>query len=272
MVMRAAVLGHPIEHSLSPRIYNHWFEESGFPGHYHAINVAPEDFEKEVRRLVSEGYAGVNVTLPHKRAALDIADFSNPAARELGAANLLLFRDGQVVADNTDGQGFAACLLNENGQAIPRKKRAVVIGAGGAAGPVIQQLVSQDVAIVNRTRARADQLAARFGPQCQAYDWSELPQLLRDADVLVNTTSLGMESQPPLEVDIAGLPPASLVIDIVYAPLETELLKTAKAHGHRTANGLRMLVFQAVPSFVAYTGLRPSNPEALLQTMEDERR
>lgn len=265
--MRAAVLGHPIAHSLSPQIYNRWFSETGFPGEYEAIDVTGDAFEATVRRLVALGYAGVNVTLPHKNAASRFADFRTAEADRVGAANLLLFRDGKVVADNTDGEGFSACLKTGSAQPYPRTGLAVVLGAGGAAAPVIAQLLPGDIAIVNRTKTRAEDLAGRFGPSCSAHAWDELGELLPRADILVNTTSLGMKGQPPLEIDLSPMPSGS-VVDIVYAPLETPLLRDARARGHHTANGLRMLVYQAVPSFRAYTGLTPSDPERTLLDLE----
>ncbi|NNU15739.1 shikimate dehydrogenase [Parvularcula sp. ZS-1/3] len=272
MVMKAAVLGHPVSQSLSPRIFNEWFDAVGFPGEYEAIDTPPDAFEETVRRLMAEGYAGVNVTLPHKNVAASLADFRNKAVERCGAANLLLFRSGKIIADNTDGAGFARCLVRRDKPGASLPSKAVVLGAGGAASPVINQLTPQRVHIANRTKAKAEALAENFGPSCSAHDWDEIPELLKGADLLVNTTSLGMKGQPTLDIDLAPMSPDALVVDIVYAPLQTELLKQARKLGLGTSNGLTMLVYQAVPSFLAYTGLRAPSPEKTLRALEAEKR
>lgn len=272
MVTKAAILGHPVNQSLSPRIYNEWFDALGFPGHYEAIDTPPSEFEATVRRLMNDGYAGVNVTLPNKNIAASLADYRNKSVERCGAANLLLFRSGKIIADNTDGAGFARCLVRRDKPGAPLSTKAVVLGAGGAAAPVINQLTPQRVHIANRTKEKAEALAENFGPTCSAHEWDEIPELLKGADLLVNTTSLGMKGQPPLTIDLTPMAPDALVVDIVYAPLETELLKQARKLSLGTSNGLTMLVYQAVPSFLAYTGLRAPSPERTLRALEAEQR
>ncbi|MEM1379818.1 MAG: shikimate dehydrogenase [Pseudomonadota bacterium] len=266
MVIRTGVVGHPISHSLSPKIYNTWFADVGIAGQYEAVDVVPENFETTVRQLARDGWRGVNVTIPHKTAAYEIADYRNPEAERVGAANLLVFSEGKIIADNTDVAGFRSCL-----QSIPTKtNRAVVLGAGGAAGAIIAALSScGEVSIVNRTLSKAGALSERADAKTQAYTWDALPDLLQNTDFLINTTSLGMTGQPRLEIDLAPLPQQAEVYDIVYTPLETEFLKAAKARGLRAVGGLSMLVYQAVPSFKAYTGVEISDVDAMLRSLEE---
>ena len=269
MVIRAGVVGHPVAHSLSPRIHNGWFAELGIEGRYEAVDAAPGAFAATIRRLAAEGWSGVNVTVPHKPAAYDLAHETTRGAQRVGAANLLLFRDGRIIGDNTDGVGFAHAL-----PALPDRDplRSVVLGAGGAAAPVAAELVRHGlVSIVNRTAARAEDLARRLGPGLTAASWDELPAILAHTDVLVNTTSLGMTGQPPLDIDLSPMPPGGVVVDIVYAPVKTDLLAQAAARGLKPAGGLSMLVHQAAPSFEAFAGQPPRDPGHTLRMLEAER-
>jgi shikimate dehydrogenase len=275
MVIRAGVIGDPVAQSLSPRIHNHWFDALGLPGRYEAVHCKEARFEETVRRLMAEGWQGLNVTIPHKTRAAELADFKNPEAAQIGAANLLIFRDGKIIADNTDRRGFARSRLNpqyvhfQATQKRPRK--AVVLGAGGAAGPIVLDLWGlADIVITNRTYRKAEALADRFDEHVRSVRWEDRNREIVDADILVNTTSLGMKGQPPLEVDLSGLSPGALVMDIVYAPLRTELLRQAERLGFFTAGGLTMLVYQAVPSFKAFTGMRPPSPETILRELTEE--
>lgn len=267
MVIRAGVIGHPIAHSLSPRIHNTWFADHALAGEYNAVDVHPDDLADAIRRLMESGWAGVNVTLPHKQAAYELADIANPVAEAQGAANLLIFSDGKVIADNTDVAGFRRCMGSSVGEGSHH--RAVVLGAGGAAGPIIQNvLFCDEIVVINRTSSKAEELARRFGPRVRAGGWEELADLLPDTDYLINATSLGMRGQPALDVDASLLPSHAEVFDIVYAPLETSLLRAARARGLKAVGGLPMLVYQAAPSFKAFTGVEVRNPEAVLKSLE----
>ncbi len=256
---RAFVIGHPIAHSRSPLIHGHWLKTHGLPGSYEKIAVAPEDLVAFMANLKDSGFVGGNVTVPHKGRVLEMADAVDEAADAIGAANTLWIDDGQVIAGNTDAEGFLANLDDEAPGWNAQGGSAVVLGAGGAARAVIHGLIERglEVALANRTFLRAVDLAEAHEEGVWAYAWEELPQLLRSADLVVNTTSLGMTGQPPLELSLDGLKRDALVADIVYAPLETPLLAAARARGHRTVGGLGMLLHQAVPGFERWFGVRP---------------
>ena len=255
----AGVVGSPVSHSLSPLIHNEWARRACVDGEYRTFEVAPgyEAFAKAMDALRAEGVAGVNVTIPHKENALRYAASASDAAREIGAANMLTFTETGAVADNSDGFGFANSLKAALG---PDKEieRALVLGAGGAARGVVAALLKlgcATISITNRTREKAEKLGEEFG--LMVVDWDARADALRDCDLLVNTTSLGMTGQPPLDLELSALPDAAIVYDIVYAPLETPLLKTARERGAKTINGLEMLMHQAAPGFAAWFGDRP---------------
>ncbi len=267
-MIRAGVVGHPISHSLSPRIHNQWFEDVGIEGHYEALDVAPKAFEASVMECVDEGWAGLNITIPHKAAALEIAQERSAAAEAVGAANLLIFRDGEIIADNTDVFGFEMAL--EHIGLSKAMSHAVVLGAGGSSGAVLHSLRGADrVTLLNRTRERADALASRFN-NVDVRDWDERDALVAIApDVLINTTSLGMKGQPPLELSFAGRVPGAAV-DIVYGQEPTPFLTQAKDAGvERLIDGLAMLVYQAAPSFEAWTGCFPDADRTLTELRAD---
>ncbi len=267
---RAFVIGHPVGHSRSPLIHGHWLEVHGIAGSYEKVPVAPEDLDGFVAGLRAAGYVGGNVTVPHKRRVLDLADAVDEAADAIGAANTLWFDGDDLVAGNTDALGFLASLDDEapGWDAVPGA--ALVLGAGGAARAVIHGLLERgfEVALANRTLMRAVELAEGQEEGVWAYAWEEIPQLLRAADLVVNTTTLGMAGQPPLPLDLAGLKRDALVADIVYTPLETPLLKAARERGHRTVGGLGMLLHQAVPGFERWFGVRPAVTPALRALIE----
>ncbi len=257
---RAFVVGQPVSHSRSPLIHGHWLKVHGLAGSYERIPVAPDDFDGFVRGLRDAGFAGGNVTVPHKGRALDLADAVDGAARAVGAANTLWFEGDRLMAGNTDVGGFLASLDDEAPGWDRDGGSAVVLGAGGAARAVIHGLLERgfEVGLANRTLMRAVDLADGHDEGVWAYAWEELPGLLRTADLLVNTTTLGMQGQPPLAVDLAGLKRGALVADIVYAPLETPLLRDARARGLCAVGGLGMLLHQAVPGFERWFGVRPA--------------
>ncbi|MEZ2331513.1 shikimate dehydrogenase [Mesorhizobium sp. RCC_202] len=256
---KAFVTGHPIAHSRSPKIHGHWLATYGIDGSYQAIDVRPDDFASFLKSLGANGYRGGNVTIPHKEAAFALAERRDEAAEAIGAVNTLWFEDGVLWGGNTDGLGFAG-NLDDYAPGWADNGPAVVLGAGGASRAVIHALKQRgikDIRIVNRTLARAQELADRFGIGVSAHGGEAVGALLADAGLLVNTTALGMHGNEGLAADPAGLPGRAIVTDIVYVPLETPLLAAARAHGLKTVDGLGMLLHQAVPGFERWFGRKP---------------
>ena len=252
----AGILGWPVAHSRSPRLHGLWLQRHGIDGSYVPLPVAPEAFASAVRGLVALGFRGANVTIPHKEAAFAVCDEVDATARRMGAVNTLVFRDGRILGSNTDGFGF----LENIRQQVPGWQAAagpaVLLGAGGSARAITVALLEAgcpDVVLVNRTPARAEALAREVGGPVTV---AATPPLGRAA-LLVNTTSLGMQGQPPLEIDLAPLPASAVVADIVYVPLQTPLLAAARARGLRAVGGLGMLLHQARPGFLHWFGVDP---------------
>ena len=256
---RAFVTGHPIAHSRSPKIHGHWLAKYGIDGSYEAIDVAPADFASFLASLGENGFRGGNVTIPHKEAAFAGVARRDHAADEIGAVNTLWFEDGVLWGGNTDGYGFAA-NLDDHAPDWAANGPAVVLGAGGASRAVIHALKERavkDIRVVNRTLARAKELAGHFGAGVSAHGADALGGLLGDTGLLINTTALGVHGNEALAADPAGLPSHAIVTDIVYVPLETPLLAAAKARGLRAVDGLGMLLHQAVPGFERWFGRKP---------------
>ena len=259
--LTAGVVGWPVTHSRSPRLFDHWFARTGVPGRYVPLAVRAEDFAEVYRALPRTGLRGVNVTLPHKTAALRLAHTATPTARAIGAANMIRFDpDGAVHADNTDAYGFLENLRagapGWRGDAGP----AVVLGAGGAARALIHALQTEgapEIRLLNRTRATAEALAAEFGAPVTVADWATRSAALGGARTVVNATSLGMTGGAPLDIGLDALPAGAVVTDIVYTPLETPLLTAARARGLTAVDGLGMLLHQARPAFRAWFGVDP---------------
>jgi shikimate dehydrogenase len=262
----AGVIGHPIAHSRSPALHGYWLKRYGLKGHYIPIDIAPLDLPELIRTLPRLGFVGLNVTIPHKEAILQIADIVTDRAALIGAANTLIFRkDGKIHADNTDGSGFMANLRQNAPQWTPALGPAVVLGAGGAARAVVAALLEvgvPEVRLVNRTRPRADALRSDFGAKVHVHEWVQAGNLLEDAVTVVNTTSLGMTGKPDFRVPLEHLNPHALVTDLVYTPLKTQLLIEAEAHGCTVVDGLGMLLHQAAPGFERWFGIRPDVDEA----------
>jgi shikimate dehydrogenase len=270
-IARACVMGHPVAHSRSPLLHGHWLKTLGIAGAYERADVAEADFSDFLRHLRAHGYVGGNVTVPHKEAAFRLVDQRDEAAQAIGAVNTVWYEDGRLVGGNTDAYGFIAHLDASIPGWQQQVRRAVLLGAGGAARAVVHALLGHgtQIVLVNRTLARAENLAAHFGQRVSAAGHGALPQLVRDADLVVNTTSLGMAGKPPLKIDLAPLKTSAIVYDIVYVPLETEFLRAAKQRGHRTVGGLGMLLHQAVPGFARWFGVTPSvtpELEALIES------
>jgi shikimate dehydrogenase len=260
-VKRACVIGWPVAHSHSPVIHRYWLKLYGLEGAYELEAVRPEEIEHFLRTLGGRGYAGANVTLPHKEVALTAADRADAAATEIGAANTLwLDARGLLHATNTDAYGFMTHLSAVAPAWNKDKRPVVVLGAGGAARAILHGLIEAGAAkilLANRTEERAKALAKGFGPRVSVIYWEDRNRALGGCGLLVNATSLGMTRKPPLDIDLSALPADAIVADIVYSPLETPLLAAAKAKGNRTVDGLGMLLHQAVPGFERWFGLRP---------------
>ena len=274
---KAFVTGHPIAHSRSPKIHGYWLAQYGIDGSYEAIDVAPDNFASFLKALGDNGFRGGNVTIPHKEAAFAGVARRDHAAAAIGAVNTLWFEDGVLWGGNTDGYGFAA-NLDQYAPGWAANGPAVVLGAGGASRAVIHALKERavkDIRIVNRTLARAEELGRHFGAGISAHGADALGELLGDAGLLVNTTSLGMHGNETLAADPSALPDHAIVTDIVYVPLETPLLAAARARGLKTVDGLGMLLHQAVPGFERWFGRKPEvTPELrrmIVADIEDHR-
>ena len=260
----AGVIGWPASHSRSPALHGHWLARHRLRGHYVPLEVAPDDLERALRTLPALGFVGANVTLPHKEAAYRLADVRSPTAERLGAANTLVFREGRIEADNTDGFGFMESLREAVPGWVPG--RTVVLGAGGAARAVAGALLDagvDDLVIANRTLERAQAVADALGGR--AVPLSD--GALAGASLVINTTSMGMTGGPPLSLTLDALGPEAIAADIVYAPLETPFLKAAAARGARTVDGLGMLLHQARPGFAAWFGVEPRVDAALREAV-----
>ncbi len=267
---RACVMGYPVSHSRSPLIHGYWLKTMGLEGEYGREEVSPDDFPRFVASLRQRGYVGGNCTVPHKEVAFRLAAVTTDRARTMGAVNTLWFEDGRLHGDNTDGAGFVAHLSATQPGWEHETATALILGAGGAARGIVAALLAaglERIILVNRTLARAEALEAAFGRRVVSRDWGSLSTAMHGVDLLINTTALGMQGQPPLDVDLEPLKPSAIVADIVYVPLETELLRDARMRGHRTTDGLGMLLHQAVPGFERWFGRRPVVTEALREVI-----
>jgi shikimate dehydrogenase len=257
----AGVIGHPISHSKSPRLHGHWLKRYGIDGHYIPMNVAPDDLARTMELLPRLGFAGINVTLPHKEAVMALCDEITPRAKAVGAVNTVIFQeDGSVLGDNTDGYGFMANLYAGAPNWRADTGPAAVLGAGGAARGVVAALLDANapqIILSNRTAERATALQSEFGTRVVVSAWDDVGDAIKGANLLVNTTSLGMDGQPALPVSLDHLGSETLVTDIVYAPLKTQLLIDATARGCAVVDGLGMLLHQAAPGFEAWFSQKP---------------
>lgn len=254
----ACLIGWPAAHSRSPLIHHYWLRTLGIEGGYVIEAVPPEDFKDFLFRLSLRGFVGANVTIPHKELALVLSK-PDERARAVGAANTLWFADGELCSTNTDVEGFIN-NLDASAPGWDRTEDALVLGAGGSSRAVVFGLRERGIKrvhLVNRTMARASALADQFGASVLPVAWDALGDILPRAGLLVNTTSLGMKGQPSLEIDVGRLPPDAVVADLVYVPLDTPLLAAARARGLKTADGLGMLLHQAVRGFELWFGQRP---------------
>ena len=270
----AGVMGWPVAHSRSPRLHGYWLAHHRVDGAYVPMAVRPEQIGDALRAMAVLGFRGTNLTLPHKESALRHVDTLSPTARRIGAVNTIVVGPhGELQADNTDAFGFIEHLNTSAPNWRQAGRSAVVIGAGGAARAVVVALLDagvKDLRLINRTEARAAALADALGPDITVVPWSERRAALDGAGLLVNTTSLGMTGHEPLDLDLGALPRDAVVDDLVYAPLETALLKAARARGHRVVDGLGMLLHQARPGFEAWFGVAPMvTPELRAFVLQD---
>lgn len=265
--IRTAVIGHPIHHSKSPLIHNHWIVKYGLTGAYEAINVAPKDLERDVQSFIAHDYAGFNVTIPHKIAIMEYCESIDDAAKAIGAVNTIVIKDGKLHGYNTDAFGFIANIKQNAPDFDFTKGSAVVLGAGGAARAIVKGLIDEgvpEIILTNRTREKADAIKDALSPdKINVCAWEDRNDVLAKANLLINASSLGMEGQPALEISLDDLPSDALVTDIVYSPLETPLLTAAKQRGNKSVTGIGMLLHQARPAFEKWYGVLPEVDEEL---------
>jgi shikimate dehydrogenase len=262
----AGIAGWPVTYSRSPRLHGFWLRRYGIDGTYIPLPIREGQFAAAMRGLLAAGFAGANVTIPHKLAAFAICDTVDASARRAGAVNTLVFQDGRIAGSNTDGYGFIANLRAHG--IDPATAPVLLLGAGGSARAVAAALqdAGASVTVANRTRARAEELA-RDLPGLRIADWDARVSALSDHALVVNATPLGMVGHEPLDLDLTRAPASLVIADNVYVPLETPLLSSARARGLRTVDGIGMLLHQAVPGFRAWFGIEPQVDDELRQFM-----
>ena len=257
----AGLMGWPVMHSRSPILHNYWFAKYGLSGSYLPLAIEPQGLAAALRALPALGFAGCNLTIPHKEAALALVDHIDPLARKIGAINCVIVRkDGSLEGRNTDGWGYRESIRETHPQWRADQGPIVILGAGGAARAILATLIDQgskEIRLINRSKDRALALAQDFGSLVHVLDWQMRHEALAGAALLINTTSQGMQGQPPLDLVLDHLPPSALVSDIVYIPRLTPLLLAAQQRGNAIIPGLGMLLHQARPSFEAWFGILP---------------
>lgn len=265
---KAGVIGWPIEHSRSPMIHGHWLKRYGIAGSYDKIAVRPEDAAAFFTSLASRGLAGCNVTLPHKEAAFAAAEVKHDSALAVGAANTMWLEDGKLHGANSDTYGFMTHLSVSAPGWSKRDAPVAILGAGGSSRAIIYGFLEAgvpEVRVFNRTASRAEELASHFGRRVKVGAWDQRDRAIADVSVIVNTTSLGMAKTGTLDIDLSAMRADAVVADIVYVPLETDLLCRARARGLIGVDGLGMLLHQAVPGFEKWFGVRPEVTSELRQ-------
>lgn len=271
MTRRCFVIGHPVAHSRSPLIHGTWIAEHGLDGSYERIDVAPGELPAFIEKVRAGEFVGGNVTVPHKEAVLKLIDVPSETASAMGAVNTIWREGDRLCGDNTDAAGFLAQLDASVAGWDQRTKSVLILGAGGAARAIGYGLKGRGLArivVVNRSPARASELAAALGAPVEAASWDERHRLVAEADLIVNTTALGMKGQPRLELDLSALRPGAIVDDIVYVPLRTALLAEAESRGATAVDGLGMLLHQAVPGFARWFGIEPQVTPTLRARLE----
>ena len=268
----AGVMGWPVAHTRSPAIHNHWIAQYGLKGAYVQLPVQPQNLEAAIRGLPALGFAGCNITVPHKVNAMQLMDTLHPAARRVAAINTVVVQaDGSLLGMNNDGYGYIQSLRDAQpdwrGDAGP----ALVMGAGGAARAIVVALLDEgvpEVRLCNRTQEKAQALKDAFGDRVTVVPWADRNSAMAGVRLLVNTTTQGMHGQPALDVALDDLPAEALVSDAIYIPLETPLLAAARQRGHQTVNGLGMLLNQARPAFQAWFGVQPELTPGLIAAVQ----
>jgi len=266
----ACVIGHRVGYSRSPTLHGYWLRTMGIAGRYDLVDIAPKEFGAFLTQLRAHGYVGANVTKPHKQPAFALLDARDAAAEAIGAVNTVWLDGDRLIGSNTDVAGFLANLDAQAPGWDALAGPAVVLGAGGAGRAVVYGLRTRglDVALVNRTLSRAEALAQHFGAGVTSHPWSQTPRLLADARLLVNATLLGATGQDALAIELSGLPASAVVCELNYVPLESKLLGSARQRGLRVVDGLGMLMYQAVPAFEHFFGVRPAVTPQLRAALE----
>jgi shikimate dehydrogenase len=263
---RACVIGWPIEHSRSPMIHGYWLRTLGIEGSYTREPVKPEELTDFLGSMKDRGFSGCNVTVPHKEAALALAQERDAAAIAIGAANTLWLDDGRLFASNSDAYGYMTYLGLKASHWAKRDAPVLILGAGGAARAIVHGFLEAGVSRVrvsNRSAARSEDLVRHFGTRVETCSWETRSEAARDVGVIVNTTTLGMKAQGDPDIDFSRVHADTIVSDIVYVPLETSFLASARRHGLVTVDGLGMLLHQAVPGFEKWFGVRPAVTDVL---------
>ncbi len=263
--LKAGVIGHPISHSKSPIIHQYWLQQHELEGSYKTIDIAPENLESGIQNLVSEGYDGFNITIPHKENILTLCDELSPAAKIIGAVNTVKIKNKKLIGHNTDYFGFIENIKMSIANYNFKDKNIFILGAGGATRAIIYGLLQEKfskIYISNRTQGRAENLKEMAPEKIEVIEWSGKENNLSNINLLINTTSLGMVNHPELEINISNLPDNATVTDIVYTPLLTDLLKQAKINNNQIVTGIGMLLHQARPAFELWTRIMPdASPE-----------
>lgn len=257
---KACVIGWPIAHSRSPLIHGYWLKRYGIEGSYVRVPVEPRNLAGFIGSLREQGFEGCNVTIPHKEACFHLVTSADDTTRRLGVVNTVYHRDGKLLGTSTDGEGFLASLLAAVPDFAAAAAPAMILGAGGSATAIAAALLEAgvpEIRLANRTLERAEQLRGHLGTRIAPVSWDQAPDRFQDCGLLVNTTSLGMQGQPELDISLDRLPLHAVVSDIVYVPLETKLIRRARQRGHRTVGGLGMLLHQAVRGFHLWFGVQP---------------
>lgn len=270
-IQRTCVIGWPVEHSRSPLIHNYWLQTYEIRSEYIKREVHPSDLESFIEKFASEGFLGFNVTVPHKEHTARLVKPADELTSRLGAVNTVFKKGLETFGTNTDGHGFIANLKRSVPDFDFTKSTAVILGAGGSARAVAGALIDQGTAkllIANRSEDRARELCTALGPRTLPIPWDRVADAMRNASLLVNATILGMKGQAKLELPLKDLHPHAVVADLVYVPLETEFLLTARRNGHRTADGLGMLLHQAQPAFARWYGIEPVVTDDLRRLVE----
>ncbi|MBR1777437.1 MAG: shikimate dehydrogenase [Alphaproteobacteria bacterium] len=266
-LQKAGVIGYPVHHSKSPIIHNYWLKKYQIKAEYKAFEVQPEGLRDFISDLRTANFSGINVTVPHKVAVMDCVDELSDAAKNAGAVNTVIVKEnGTLLGHNTDGFGFLANIQEKKTDFNVKQKPVVVLGTGGAARGICAALISAgapEIRLVYRTKEKAENIALSIGGNFRLIEWSQKEKTLREAGLLANATTLGMNGFDPLEIDLSALDSEAVVADLVYSPLQTELLKQAEQKGYIAADGLGMLLHQARPAFQAWFGIMPEITEEL---------